>query len=72
MMDSIVNQTLVEPLLTVDELTNATLHFANNGTFAKWIINRLRIFLYLSDPYEEMFETEDLVPDYHAEVSCQQ
>ena len=29
----------------------------------------MRIFLYVSNPYEESFEFEDQVADYHTEVS---
>ena len=34
-----------------------------------WLFSRLRIFLYLSSPYEESFEFEHQVADYHTEVS---
>lgn len=36
-----------------------------------WLFSRLRVFLYLSDPYEESFEYEHEVADYHTEVSDQ-
>lgn len=34
-----------------------------------WLISRSRIFLYLSNPYEESFEFQEQVADYHTEVS---
>lgn len=34
-----------------------------------WLSSRLRVFLYLSSPYEESFEFDHQVPDYHTEVS---
>ncbi len=34
-----------------------------------WLFSRLRIFLYLSSPYEESFEFEHQVADYHTEVN---
>jgi hypothetical protein len=56
--------------------------FANwtDGTFAHysgfnyshalpWLVSRLRIFLYLSDPREESFKSVHDVADYHTEVS---
>ena len=69
-MDRFVNSTMVEPSFsTVDDFSNFTLKLASNRTFSRWMINRLRIFLYISNPYEEMFESEAEVADYHEEVS---
>lgn len=39
------------------------------STVLSWLFSRLRIFLYLSNPYEESFEFEHQVADYHTEVS---
>ena len=36
--------------------------------FSGWALSRLRIFLYLSNPYEESFQYEHQVTDYHTEV----
>lgn len=41
----------------------------NTSGFLPWLISRSRIFLYLSDPYEESFEFEHQVADYHTEVT---
>ena len=45
---------------------NETVDVAKIG---KWVFSRLRVFFYLSDPNEEMFEFEQNVADYHTEVS---
>jgi hypothetical protein len=44
-------------------------NFVNTSDIFPWFISRLRIFLYLSNPYEESYHFEDQVPDYHTEVS---
>ena len=41
----------------------------NASNLAPWLVSRMRIFFYLSDPREETFQHVDQVPDYHAEVS---
>jgi len=68
-MDSLINTTLVDPMSTLDVMANMTLEQATNRTFTQWMLSRLRIFLYISNPYEEMFESVDQVADYHTEVS---
>ena len=49
-------------------LTNSTIAISANKSLFKWIISRVRFFIYASNPYEEMFEFEDQIPDYHTEV----
>ena len=67
-MDSFVNTTL-NLSANANDLYHVPSMGSNDVTFAKWVVLRLRIFLYLSDPYEEMYEFQHQVPDYHTEVS---
>ena len=41
----------------------------NLSTVFPWLTSRLRIFLYLSNPYEESFQFPEQVVDYHTEVT---
>ena len=61
------NQTCENDVIPLPDL------FGSFGAYnqIKWLISRLRIFLYLSDPYEESFEFVHQVADYHTEVSTQ-
>ena len=54
----------------VENLTNNIIPISgNNKNIFQWIISRVRFFIYASNPYEEMFESVDQMPDYHTEVS---
>ena len=46
----------------------STADYFNSSAVLRWLISRLRIFLYLSNPYEESFQHENEIADYHTEV----
>ena len=69
-MNSFVNITVQSAVLNTscgDELFVAKQF--NGPAFLSWLFSRLRVLLYLSNPYEESFEFEDQVSDYQTEVS---
>lgn len=70
-MNNLVNITVSSAVFNIscgDELLVAKQW--NVPAFLSWLFSRLRLFLYLSNPYEESFEFEYQVADYHTEVSC--
>ena len=61
---SVVNKTCWNDTVPI---TNVFASF-DGFSITKWFFSRLRVFFYLSDPYEESFEFVHQVADYHTEV----
>lgn len=66
-MDTVVNDTFGN--VTVNWNMASDRKPLNTSAFLPWLVSRSRIFLYLSNPYEESFEFEHQVADYHTEVT---
>ena len=69
-MDCLLNATLINNRSA--DLGNTVLcatKSLNTTAVLPWLISRIRIFFYLSNPYEESFEFQEQVADYHTEVS---
>ena len=71
-MDCLVNSTTTTSTNWTEgggAASAAALDFSFNATdVLPWLVSRLRIFLYLSDPREESFQHVHEVADYHTEV----
>lgn len=67
-MDLLINTTAQNLTNNVETLILSPRQLSLS-TVISWLFSRLRIFLYLSNPYEESFEFEHQVADYHTEVS---
>ena len=67
MMDFALNESLTDNV-TVSWDGVSDRKPINTSAISSWLFSRLRIFLYLSDPYEESFEFVHQVADYHTEV----
>ena len=69
-MDCLLNATHNNHSVNLGSTVLCASKSLNTSAVIPWLYSRMRIFFYMSNPYEESFEFEDQVADYHTEVSC--
>lgn len=69
-MDCLLNATHNNHSVNLGSTVLCASKSLNTSAVLPWLYSRMRIFFYMSNPYEESFEFEDQVADYHTEVSC--